>query len=67
MHEVKRPLTVTVVVLTYNQSEFILDCLQGILKQETRAAIELIISDDASTDNTPEKFREWTGKFFPSA
>jgi glycosyltransferase involved in cell wall biosynthesis len=67
MHEVKRPLTVTVVVLTYNQSEFILDCLQGILKQETRAAIELIISDDASTDNTPEKIREWTGKFFPSA
>ena len=43
--------TVSVVVMTYQSSKFILETLVSI-KHQTWEDIELIISDDASTDNT---------------
>lgn len=43
---------VSVVVLVYNQEDFIEHNLQGIFMQKTNFPIELIISNDKSTDNT---------------
>lgn len=50
-HSIKS--TVSVVVMTYQSSKFVLETLESI-KSQTWENIELIISDDASTDNTVE-------------
>ena len=52
-----RPL-VSVPVITYNSSKFVLETLESI-KAQTYQNIELIISDDCSTDNTVELCRKW--------
>lgn len=43
---------VSVIVLTYNQEKFIEKNLQGIFAQKVNFPVELIISDDCSTDQT---------------
>ena len=52
---------VSVVVTTYNSSSFILETLDSIYRQ-TYKNIELIISDDFSTDNTLDLCKEWVKK-----
>lgn len=52
---------VSVVVVTYNSSDFILDTLNSIGAQDYKH-IELIISDDCSQDNTVELVRSWLAK-----
>lgn len=54
---INNPL-VSVPVITYNSSEYIIDGLESI-KAQTYKNIELIISDDCSTDNTVELCRDW--------
>lgn len=45
---------VSVVVSSYNQGRFIGECLQSILEQRSVADFEIVVVDDASTDNTIE-------------
>lgn len=52
---------VSVPVITYNSSEYIIEGLESI-KAQTYKNIELIISDDCSTDNTVELCRDWLEK-----
>jgi len=56
----KEPL-VSIVVITYNSSKYVLETLESI-KLQTYLNIELIISDDCSTDNTVEICREFLDK-----
>ena len=49
---------VSVIVITYNSSKYILDGLKS-LEDQTYDNIEVIISDDCSTDNTVEICKEW--------
>ncbi len=49
---------VSVVVISYNSDKFILETLESI-KIQTFQTIELIISDDFSTDNTIEIAKKW--------
>ena len=49
---------VSVPVITYNSAKFVLDTLESI-KAQTYQNVELIISDDCSTDNTVELCRKW--------
>jgi len=53
----------TVVCITYNQVAFIRDALESFVTQETNFPFEVLISDDASTDNTPEVIREYEKKY----
>jgi len=48
-----RPI-VSVCVVTYNQAHFIRDCLASVLAQRVDLDIEILVGDDASTDNTSE-------------
>jgi len=50
--------TVSVAVVTYNSSKTVLETLESI-KQQKYANIELIISDDASVDDTISVCKEW--------
>lgn len=49
---------VSIVVITYNSSKFVLETLES-AKRQTYANLELIISDDCSVDNTVEICRAW--------
>lgn len=57
MAEMKNPL-VSIIVITYNSSKFVLETLNS-AKEQTYENIELIVSDDFSTDNTTEICRKW--------
>lgn len=48
----------SVVVLTYNQENLVFECLQSVLEQDY-PHIELIVSDDASKDNTLKVVKDW--------
>lgn len=52
---------VSVVVITYNSSKYIVETLNSVKKQ-TYKNIELIITDDCSTDNTVSVIKEWLSK-----
>lgn len=49
---------VSIIVVTYNSSKFIEETLESIAAQ-TWPELELVITDDCSTDNTVELCREW--------
>lgn len=49
---------VTIIVITYNSSKFVVDTLDSALNQ-TYKNIELIISDDCSTDSTIDICKIW--------
>lgn len=54
-------IAVTVSVVTYNSSKYVIETLESI-KNQTYPYIVLQISDDKSTDNTVEVCREWIFK-----
>ena len=54
---INEPL-VSVIVMTYNQAAMVTDTLESV-KNQTYDNIELIITDDYSTDNTLNTCREW--------
>jgi glycosyltransferase involved in cell wall biosynthesis len=43
---------VSVCVITYNQEQYIRQCLQSIVDQDTNFAFEVIVGEDCSTDGT---------------
>ena len=49
---------VSIVVITYNSAKYVLETLES-AKAQTYQNIELIVSDDCSTDNTVEICRNW--------
>ena len=49
---------VSVVVITYNSAKYVIETLESV-KSQTYKKIELIISDDCSTDDTVERCRLW--------
>jgi glycosyltransferase involved in cell wall biosynthesis len=55
--EQNNPL-VSIIVITYNSSKYVLETLESV-KAQTYQNIELIISDDASHDDTVEICKNW--------
>ena len=54
---------VSVCVQTFQHKDFIRDCLDGILMQETSFPFEVLLHDDASDDGTSEICREYADKY----
>lgn len=59
---IKKP-EVSVVVLTYNQEQYISQCIEAILSQKTNFSYEIIIGDDCSQDNTKEICKNYQQKY----
>ena len=53
---------VSVCVITYNSGKFVLETLNSVFAQ-TYPRLELIISDDCSTDDTVQRCRSWLQEF----
>ncbi len=54
---------VSVMMISYNQEEFIDEAIRGVMLQKVPFDIELIIGDDCSTDSTAERCRYWQQKY----
>ncbi len=56
-------IMVSVLCLAYNHEKYIAKCLQGFVMQKTNFNFEVIINDDASTDNTAAIIKEYENKY----
>lgn len=59
---VKEPL-VSIACITYNQENYIRQCLDGFVMQKTDFSFEIVIHDDASTDKTPSIIKEYCDRY----
>ena len=53
---------VSIVAISYNQAEWVIEALNSIFQQDYKN-IELIISDDASTDGTKNIIQSWINQY----
>lgn len=60
--EIDQPV-VSICCITYNHEPYIEDALEGFLIQETDFPFEILIHDDASTDQTADIIREYEAKY----
>lgn len=54
---------VSIICLTYNEQEFVRDTFDSFLSQRTNFSFEILVFDDASTDNTPKIIQEYFNKY----
>lgn len=54
---------VSILTLCYNHELYIRDCLDGIIMQKTNFVFEVLIHDDASTDNSAQIISEYKSKY----
>lgn len=53
-------MLVTIIIITYNSSSYIEETLDSVLRQTYPCnQLEIIISDDCSTDHTPDTCRKF--------
>jgi len=57
-----KPL-VSICCMTYNHANFIRECLDGFVMQKTTFPFEILIHEDASTDNTANILKEYESKY----
>lgn len=53
---------VSVAVITYNQKEFLKECIESIIAQDY-INIEIVVADDGSTDGTQMMLKEYEAKY----
>jgi glycosyltransferase involved in cell wall biosynthesis len=51
------PVRVSVVLITYNHEQFIAQAVESVLAQQTDFAVEILVTEDCSTDRTREVVR----------
>lgn len=56
-------LKVNIAIITYNQEQYIRETLDNIVSQITDFKFVAIVSDDCSTDKTPEIIKEYANKY----
>ena len=59
MNREQNDIDISILCCTYNHEHFIRAALDGLVNQVTDASIEVIVADDASTDNTQSIIREY--------
>src|SRR5690554_1582208 len=54
---------VSICCITFNHGKFIREALEGFLSQKTNFCFEVLIHDDASTDDTATIIKEYASRF----
>lgn len=55
---------VSVCVISYNQENYIRECLQSLIEQDVNFSFEILVGDDGSTDDTPKMIEKY-GNTYP--
>jgi GT2 family glycosyltransferase len=58
MSEINAPI-ISVCIANYNGEEIIADCIESILRQKNAPAFEILVHDDASTDNSLQVIKKY--------
>lgn len=61
--QIKRAPLISIACITYNHELFLAEAIESFLMQKTEYSYEIIIHDDASTDNTASILREYAAKY----
>ncbi len=56
-------IKISICCITYNHEKFIEKCIEGFLEQECNFRVEIIIYDDASTDQTSKIVKQFAEKY----
>jgi len=56
-------IRISVVIVCYQQEAFIAEAIESVLKQQGQFWVEIIVSDDGSTDATPAILAEYAEKY----
>lgn len=56
-------MEISILLLTYNHVEFVRQALDSVVRQKINVSYEVIILDDASTDETPRILKEYKKKY----
>lgn len=56
-------MEISIILVTYNHERYVRQALESILEQKIKVPYEIIIFDDASSDNTPQILKEYKRKF----
>ncbi len=59
----EHPIDISVVVVTYCHERYIATSLDSILAQQTNLKYEILVGDDASSDQTPEIIRDYAVRY----
>lgn len=59
----EQEIMVSIICNAYNQEKFIKDALDGFVNQKTNFRFEVLVHDDASTDNTPYIIKQYEKKY----
>lgn len=59
----KNDIKVSILCLTFNHEDYIKDALDSFLMQKTNFKYEILIHDDASTDNTTKIIQQYADKY----
>lgn len=59
----KNDIQVSVCVVTYNQENYIAECLESLVAQQTNFKFEIIVGEDCSTDNTRAIVQSYVEKY----
>ena len=54
---------VSVCMTTYNHERYIAQAIESVLRQQTDFAVEVVVGEDCSTDNTLAICREYEAKY----
>ena len=58
-----RPIMVSVLCTAYNHEKYLREALDSMVNQKTDFAYEILVSDDVSTDSTPDIIREYAERY----
>ena len=59
----KDNIQVSVCVVTYNQENYIAECLESLVTQQTSFKFEIIVGEDCSTDNTRKIVQQYVEQY----
>lgn len=63
MRVVPGGIDISIVVVTYNQADYIRQCLESVLSQETTFRFEILVGEDGSSDGTAEIVDELAAQY----
>lgn len=61
--KVENDIQVSVCVVTYNQEQYIAECLESLVTQQTNFKFEIIVGEDCSTDKTRSIVKRYVEKY----